>query len=478
MDSVREGTSSRQRLAEEFAASAAALRGYAIRLGSDPAGADDAVAEAFAVLLAFDEERLSSIANLRAYLYTTTRNVVRRAQLTGGRVVTVVDEQLDAVVTDIAEEIAAKDARALAYRALDALDGVQRTVVLAVIVEGRSRAEVAEAIGKSSSNVSTILHRARSTLRYGYAKAYVDLNPPACGVDPALLARVVTGRAARRDVADFRRHSSACDVCPSMERSLTEELGRGSLLAVMLLALVSGAVLASPDAAVALASDPPRRPPRKTIIAMMAALIVAAGSLALALLQASPMPTGPRGPSEESEGTTRAGAVAIAADPAQITLPMPAPGESVEWSSEVTSSSSDEIALYVEFDTSPAHAGEEPTHQIRRDGAAVGEPFLSSHAEGSLSLGRLAPGGTATVSGVLTRHPDDTDQTLAATLVVRVWASADVDAAPGAGHWSVPPSSALASTGATPMPLIPLASALLALGLAAVLRAQRRKTRL
>ncbi|WP_307217960.1 RNA polymerase sigma factor [Microbacterium sp. SORGH_AS_0888] len=432
-----------RRVADEFAASSEALRSYARQLGADPATAEDAVAEAFATVLAFTEERLIAIHNLRAYLYTTTRHLVRRAQSAATRTVAADDETLDRPVPDDTQRLAARSSLALARQALGALDETQRTVLLAMLVEDRTPAEAGRLIGVTASHASTILHRARAALRVEYVRSYLELTPPACGIDVRLLARIATDRASRRDAAAYRRHVAGCAICPRLERGAREELRSGSLLTILLLVLAAGGTLARGDTALALAL-PDTGPRRRAPLLAAGGVLALAGLVTVALL---PLSGTLARPSSWSLGVDAA-SVRIEADPELVALTMPAPGERASWTARVTSSSTSTVALYAEVVAPGSPTGERPRLLLSRDGAALGAPVPLAETRGSMSVGRLEPGESAAVEGVVIRDRADTDQSLSGRVTVRFWATSDLDAAPPGGWRDA--GDELPETGADP----------------------------
>lgn len=217
-----------ERLASVYADDADSLRRFAIARGADPDTGGDAVAEAFLVVATLGSPRIAEIDNLRAYLFTTVRNIVDRQHRESRRTTSVPDDVLERVTVDPGAPFALDGTMDLARRALNSLDETTRRVAIAALIDRRPAREVGRELGLTASNVSTIAHRARSQLQVEYIRCFIELSDLPCGVSSELLARVIVGTAGARQLREYRRHRASCETCAAVEREAREELRAGS----------------------------------------------------------------------------------------------------------------------------------------------------------------------------------------------------------------------------------------------------------
>lgn len=481
--SAHPNSADRERVAQQFKDHAPELVRYARRLGATQETAEDAVAESFATVLTFDAERLVQIDNLRAYLYSVTRSVLWKIQRHEARVLPTPAEALDRPASDFSVSVSIQTSVQIAERAIGHLDERQRALLRHVIIDARPAAEVATELGMSPTGVTTAVQRVRSAVRYAYAKEYLSATPPECGFDTAVIARVVTERAGLRDRRRYRQHSAECEFCPLLERSLLEELDAGSLIPVLVLALpLSGAFALAPSASAR--AEPRMDTPTgtsstaSTTIGVTATVI--AVSAALAALFSLPAADEPRDPDVAVPAVPLdAARIDIDAAPGSIALGMPAPGEQEEWSATVSNRSSQPVTVIARIAEELSHDDEAPILSLSRDGILALSSVAADDLPAAVSLGRLEPGTTAHLTGLVMRAAGDVRQELSGTVSVRLWASAgDADApALGSAIEGVVPVDSLAATGGPPSwGWIFAAVASLALG-AAVLVFSRGKAR-
>lgn len=152
------------RLGQEIASHAAALRRYALVLVADAHEADDLVQECLSRVLA-QMRAWKPVRDLRAYLFTTLHNVFvdasRRRKLRRS------DVPIDASLPELA--LPANQTKRLEYRdlviALSQLPPPQREVVLLIGLEGMSYQEASQVLGVPIGTIMSRLSRGREALR-------------------------------------------------------------------------------------------------------------------------------------------------------------------------------------------------------------------------------------------------------------------------------------------------------------------------
>ncbi|AGL20981.1 sigma-70 family RNA polymerase sigma factor [Actinoplanes sp. N902-109] len=200
-----------------------AARALANGLVSDPADADDLVAETFVKVLAALRAGRGPLVAFRAYLHTTLRHVCyhrarrdRRLEFTDD--LTRYDEGqpfLDPALDRLERTYAARAFRALPDR--------WRDVLWRTEVEGASPAEVAPQLGLTPNAVAVLAHRAREGLRRLYLQQHVAVaDHPECRWAGERLGGRVRGRLARRDSARLETHLSWCAGCRGRLAEITE----------------------------------------------------------------------------------------------------------------------------------------------------------------------------------------------------------------------------------------------------------------
>jgi len=442
------------------------------RNGASRSDAHDVTSAAFALLLSFDEERLSQIENRRAYLHAMARNLYAQALAEQRRTLTVSNDELDAPV-DSAELSRMEDGqlRQTAARAFAALNPVQQRYLFAATVQGSSAREIAEAEGISVTNATTLLSRARRDLRVAYVAELLSVTPPTCGFDVPTLARVIIGTAGARARRAYDAHVINCPSCPPLVSTIRQDLGRGVTL---ILAIVLGGVgtgltiVGDAPSANAQSKISPRR-----MLATLAGLLtaVALGAVALSGVPApaprpEPVPMTP-GASAPPTGTLAARAPSA--------VPLPAPGETIQWAAEVTSASEGTRYLFASTwmqDVSSADSAPPSLALTMRWGAGqVTLPHVETRRSGITYLGPINPGETLAIHHDVTRGVTDTDQHANVTLGTIFWVSDTAPSGIAVGDTTDRPDE-LAVTGTDGAVL-----ALTALGGAVALLAGLRLTR-
>ena len=183
---------------------------YALALVGNRQDAEDATQTTF--LKAFRAlARDGRVENERAWLLAIAQNVCRERFRTATR--RPQEVELDPDLADAhgdEDTVSASDIRA----AMDQLAFNQRTVLILREIEGRSYAEVADAMGLSVSAVETLLFRARRALREQLEAAERSLG---CQDVRALVS---VDKVPRADRSHVRAHLRVCAPCASHARRL------------------------------------------------------------------------------------------------------------------------------------------------------------------------------------------------------------------------------------------------------------------
>jgi RNA polymerase sigma factor (sigma-70 family) len=176
---------------ELFDVHARAIYRYACRLNSDPAGAEDVVAQTFLEAWRLRASVLPEGGSLEPWLYGIATNVVRNRRRTARRYRAALErcpapEPAPDIADDPVRRAAEQEELTAARAALEALHPREREVVALCIWSGLSYAEAAEALGVPVGTVRSRLSRARSRLQelaqkeLRVLRAAVEL-PPAAG---------------------------------------------------------------------------------------------------------------------------------------------------------------------------------------------------------------------------------------------------------------------------------------------------------
>jgi len=209
--------------------------------------ADDAVAEAFARVLAQLRRGAGPTDAFRAYLLTT----VRRVAYDRFRV-----EQRQVVSGDLAEydtgepfvdpAVAGLERRIVA-RAYFSLPERWRAVLWHTAVEGARPAEIAELLGVTPNGAAALAYRAREGLRQAYLQAHLSgMVRQECRPVAARLGAYVRDGLSKRDAAEVEAHVEDCADCQAACAELTDVNGE--------LRQVIGPIILGPAAAAALAA--------------------------------------------------------------------------------------------------------------------------------------------------------------------------------------------------------------------------------
>lgn len=201
----------------------AAARHLAYGLTSDPADAEDLVAETFAKVFASLRAGRGPLVAFRAYLHTTMRHVCyhrarrdRRLEFTDD--LTRYDE--GEPFSDPALDRLERSYAAAAFRQLPER---WRDVLWQTAVEGNSPAEVAGMLGMTPNAVAVLAHRAREGLRSLYLQQHVAVaEHPECRWAGDRLGGQLRGRLASRDAARMRAHLAWCGECRARLAEISE----------------------------------------------------------------------------------------------------------------------------------------------------------------------------------------------------------------------------------------------------------------
>jgi RNA polymerase sigma factor (sigma-70 family) len=107
----------------------------------------------------------TEVRELRPWLYRIAHNAAINALKKVGEAMEEVPESAGGFATEPAAELERRDEMLHALNSIAALPSRQRTALLAVAVDGRAHAEVAEELGLTDGAVRQLVHRARTTLR-------------------------------------------------------------------------------------------------------------------------------------------------------------------------------------------------------------------------------------------------------------------------------------------------------------------------
>src|SRR3954471_21418941 len=107
----------------------------------------------------------SSVRELRPWLYRIAHNAAINALKKVGDAMEEVPESIGGLATEPAAELERREEMQHALTSIAALPSRQRAALLAVAVDGRAHADVAQELGLTDGAVRQLVHRARITLR-------------------------------------------------------------------------------------------------------------------------------------------------------------------------------------------------------------------------------------------------------------------------------------------------------------------------
>ena len=186
--------------------------GYALGVLGNPSDAEDVTQTTF--LNAYRAlSRGERVANPRGWLLTIAQNVCRQRFRSAARRPREVELDPELVEAFAADEAPAADEirTAMMHLAFN-----QRAVLVLREIEGRSYAEIGEAMGISVSAVETLLFRARRALREQLEAAD---RPLGCEEAEVFISRQLDGRLSRHERGRLRAHLRACPGCTGYARS-------------------------------------------------------------------------------------------------------------------------------------------------------------------------------------------------------------------------------------------------------------------
>src|SRR4051794_20748199 len=141
------------------------LQRYLRRLLSDTL-AEDVIQATF--INAWSSLRTGTeVRDLRPWLYRIAHNAAINALKKVGEAMEEVPESIGGFATEPAAELERRDEMQRALTSIAALPSRQRAALLAVAVDGRAHADVAQELGLTDGAVRQLVHRARMTLRTG-----------------------------------------------------------------------------------------------------------------------------------------------------------------------------------------------------------------------------------------------------------------------------------------------------------------------
>src|SRR3954462_7427703 len=113
----------------------------------------------------------TEVRELRPWLYRIAHNAAINSLKKVGEAMEEVPESAGGFATEPAAELERRDEMQRALTSIAALPSRQRAALLAVAVDGRAHAEVAQELGLTDGAVRQLVHRARTTLRTGVTAA-------------------------------------------------------------------------------------------------------------------------------------------------------------------------------------------------------------------------------------------------------------------------------------------------------------------
>jgi RNA polymerase sigma factor (sigma-70 family) len=214
---VREGNDAA--FGELYRRHVGAGRAAARALTRSAADADDAVAEAFARVLAVMRRGGGPEVAMRPYLMTVVRHVcfdragARDRETLPGE--TEVVAALDGLPTSYQSADLDQFTEAnLVSRAFASLSDRWKHVLWQTDIEGRTPRELADELELAPTAVAALAFRAREGLADAYLAAHVTHRPTAqCNREPSELARYVRNRMRSKEQVTFRAHLDQCHRC-------------------------------------------------------------------------------------------------------------------------------------------------------------------------------------------------------------------------------------------------------------------------
>src|SRR3954447_10380620 len=194
-------------------------RAAARSLTRSSADTDDAVAEAFARVLAVMRRGGGPEIAMRPYLMTVVRNVCFDRAHARDRETLPGEPQVVAALDDLPTSYQNADldhfAEAnLVGRAFSSLSDRWKHVLWQTDIEGRTPRELADELDLAPTAVAALAFRAREGLADAYPAAHVTHRPTAqCDREPSELARYVRNRMRSKEQITFRAHLDQCHRC-------------------------------------------------------------------------------------------------------------------------------------------------------------------------------------------------------------------------------------------------------------------------
>ncbi|GAB3460006.1 hypothetical protein GCM10027570_44530 [Streptomonospora sediminis] len=208
---------------ELYVRHADAARGLARQLVRSESEVDDAVAEAFARLLAVLGRGGGPADGFRPYLLTALRHVVYdRFRGEKRQVVTDDMEKFDSGEPFVDPALAGLE-RSLIARAYLSLPERWQAVLWYTEIEGVKPAEAAPSLGMNPNSVAALAYRAREGLRQAYLQMHLAGGAAeSCRPAIGLLGAYVRDGLAKRDTATVDRHLDECGHCSEVYAELMD----------------------------------------------------------------------------------------------------------------------------------------------------------------------------------------------------------------------------------------------------------------
>lgn len=222
-------------------------RDVALRLArrlTDPERADDLCSEAFAKILSLLRRGKGPDVAFRAYLLTTVRTLHINAIRDGHRERTVADDDLQALVVPVSDDVDARFDEGAIARAFKQLPERWQSALWMTAVEGLPNEEVSRHLGIHTNAVASLAFRARAGLRQAYLAEHLSESAGTeCSriVDllPSFLRGTLTPR--RRDAV--QAHLDRCSRCSVAASELADVDRRlGALIGPALLGTAAAAL--------------------------------------------------------------------------------------------------------------------------------------------------------------------------------------------------------------------------------------------
>src|SRR4051812_7570627 len=214
---VREGNDAA--FGELYRRHVGAGRAAARSLTRSAADADDAVAEAFARVLAVMRRGGGPEGAMRPYLMTVVRNVCFDRGATRERETLPGETEVMAAVDELPSSYQNADLdhfteANLVSRAFASLSDRWKHVLWQTDIEGRTPRELADELELAPTAVAALAFRAREGLADAYLAAHVQHRPTAlCSHEASELARYVRNRMRSKEQVTFRAHLDQCSRC-------------------------------------------------------------------------------------------------------------------------------------------------------------------------------------------------------------------------------------------------------------------------